>query len=39
MSDELKKRLAIALADKDTSAELIALITDLMTRIAALEAA
>ena len=38
MSNELKARLAIALADKDTSAELIALIADLIARIEALEA-
>lgn len=39
MSNELKARLAIALADKDTSAELIKLIEDLIARIEALEAA
>jgi hypothetical protein len=39
MSDELKARLAIALADQDTSAELIALILDLLARIEVLEAA
>lgn len=37
MSEELKKRLAVALADSATSAELIALINDLIARIEALE--
>lgn len=39
MSNELKARLAIAIADKECSAELIQLLLDLIARIEALEAA
>lgn len=37
MSEELKQRLKIALADKESGDEMIALILDLVARIEALE--
>lgn len=39
MSEELKARLAIAIADKESGEEMIALILSLIARIEALEAA
>lgn len=39
MSEELKERIRIAMADKDTAEELIKLIEDLQAKVAALEEA
>lgn len=39
MTEELKQRIRVAITDKDTANELIAILADLAARIAVLEAA